>query len=126
MLAISVMSCSGITPGPLGISDTKPRTEAPYCIASPASLALAMQQILTLGFLTVFMADLCYYSVPNLLSTLTRALIVGHVRDVFSHGLGHLTDSERVTFPDQLEFLHVVGSMSFQLVWQEFRDVVCL
>lgn len=126
MLAISAMSCSGITPGPLGISDTKPKAEAPYCIASPASLALAMQQILTLGFLTGFMTDLSYYAVPNLLSTLTRALIVGHVRDVFSHGLGDLTDSERVIFPDQLEFLHVVGSMSLLLVWQEFRDVVCL
>ena len=94
MLAISAMSRSGITPGPLGISDTKPKAEAPHCIASPASLTLAMQQILTLGFLTGFMTDLCYFAVPNLLSTLTHALIVGHVREVSSHELRHLTDSE--------------------------------
>jgi hypothetical protein len=38
-----------MTPGPLGISETKPKAEAPCCIASQASLTLVMQQILTLG-----------------------------------------------------------------------------
>ena len=91
MLAISAMSCLGITPGPLGISDTKPKAEAPCCIASQASSTLAIQQILTLRFPTGFMTDPCYETVPNLLSILTRALIVGHVRDVSNHELGNVT-----------------------------------
>jgi len=43
------MVLSGITPGPLGISETSPNADAPYRMESHASLALAMQQILILG-----------------------------------------------------------------------------
>src|SRR5437773_1286707 len=42
---------SGMTPGPLGISETSPRAEAPYRIAIQASSSVPMQQILTLGLL---------------------------------------------------------------------------
>jgi hypothetical protein len=38
-----------MTPGPLGIADTKPSADAPRSSASLASARLAMQQILTLG-----------------------------------------------------------------------------
>ena len=54
VLAISAISSSGIGPGPLGISETNPTAEAPYLMASHASSTLAIQQILTLGFLTGF------------------------------------------------------------------------
>src|SRR5688500_6145390 len=49
LAAISAMSGSGITPGPLGISDTRPIADAPCAIASRASSTLAMQQTLTRG-----------------------------------------------------------------------------
>jgi hypothetical protein len=44
---ISAMSSSSITPGPLGISETKPSAEAPYFIASFASSIDDIQQIFT-------------------------------------------------------------------------------
>jgi len=48
ILAMFAMVLSGITPGPLGISETNPKADAPYRMASHASLTLPMQQILTL------------------------------------------------------------------------------
>ena len=47
--AILAMSSSGITPGPLGISETSPRAEAPAEMAMRASVSLWMQQILMGG-----------------------------------------------------------------------------
>jgi hypothetical protein len=44
------MSSSEITPGPLGISDTKPIADAPKRIAVCASSILLIQQIFTRGF----------------------------------------------------------------------------
>jgi hypothetical protein len=46
--AISAIKGSGMTPGPLGISDTRPTAEAPESMAVQASSTLAMQQILIL------------------------------------------------------------------------------
>jgi len=46
MRAISV---SAITPGPLGIADTRPSAAAPCAIARRASSTEAMQQIFTRG-----------------------------------------------------------------------------
>jgi hypothetical protein len=43
------MSASSITPGPLGIEDTRPSAEAPADTASRASATLEMQQTLTRG-----------------------------------------------------------------------------
>ena len=54
--AISAMSFSEITPGPLGISETNPNADAPQRIASCASTTLLMQQILTRGFIRMKMA----------------------------------------------------------------------
>jgi hypothetical protein len=45
-----------MTPGPLGISETKPMADAPQRIASQASSTLLMQQILTLGIELNFIA----------------------------------------------------------------------
>ena len=45
--AEKVICSSGITPGPLGISETSPNAEAPYRTASSASSTLPMQQIFT-------------------------------------------------------------------------------
>jgi hypothetical protein len=39
------MRSSSITPGPLGIAETRPIADAPAAIAARASSALAMQQI---------------------------------------------------------------------------------
>src|SRR4030067_1383207 len=50
IFAILAILFSEMTPGPLGISETRPSAEAPYCMVSKASLTSAMQQILTLGF----------------------------------------------------------------------------
>src|SRR6266487_3142037 len=47
--AISAMSSSEITPGPLGILETSPSAEAPAEMATCASAALWMQQTLTGG-----------------------------------------------------------------------------
>lgn len=49
--AISRISASLITPGPLGMSPTKPKADAPYFTAVCASCTLLMQQILILGVL---------------------------------------------------------------------------
>ena len=54
--AIREISSSSMTPGPLGISDTKPSADAPHSIASSASSRLLMQQIFTLGLLVGFIA----------------------------------------------------------------------
>ena len=47
--AISAICSSRITPGPLGIAETRPNADAPQAIASAASSTLLMQQILTRG-----------------------------------------------------------------------------
>src|SRR2546425_577102 len=47
--AISAMSSSEITPGPLGILETSPRAEAPAEMPPCPSAALWMQQTLTGG-----------------------------------------------------------------------------
>jgi hypothetical protein len=44
------MVSSVITPGPLGMAETRPIAFAPWRIASAASATLRMQQILTRGF----------------------------------------------------------------------------
>jgi len=43
------MLSSGMTPGPLGMSDTRPSAAAPAATAARASAALRMQQTLTRG-----------------------------------------------------------------------------
>jgi hypothetical protein len=50
--AISAINSSGMTPGPLGISDTNPTADAPHSTAVRASDALAMQQTLTRGLVS--------------------------------------------------------------------------
>src|SRR5687767_14007203 len=47
--AISAMSPSSITPGPLGISETSPTADAPHSTTRRISSTLAMQQTLTRG-----------------------------------------------------------------------------
>src|SRR5947208_3320022 len=47
--AIRAIASSEMTPGPLGIAETRPNAEAPQPIASTASAGDLMQQILTLG-----------------------------------------------------------------------------
>src|ERR1051326_2343432 len=47
--AISAIIRSEMIPGPLGMSETRPRADAPERIASHASCRSEMQQILTLG-----------------------------------------------------------------------------
>ena len=49
VMAILAIASSEMTPGPLGIAETKPMAEAPQAIASAASEGDLMQQILTLG-----------------------------------------------------------------------------
>lgn len=46
---ISAISSSAITPGPLGMWETRPSADAPWRIANWASPMLEMQQILTRG-----------------------------------------------------------------------------
>src|SRR6266849_161963 len=58
--AICAIRSSAMTPGPLGIAETRPRAEAPYLMASCASEMLLMQQILTRGFFVACMRYLCY------------------------------------------------------------------
>ncbi len=53
--AISAMSGSGMTPGPLGIDETSPSAEAPARMAAWASSTLEMQQILMRGMLLASM-----------------------------------------------------------------------
>jgi len=48
--AISVMSSSGMGPGPLGMCETSPSASAPCAMAARAPAGLLMQQILTKGF----------------------------------------------------------------------------
>src|SRR5690349_19580440 len=47
--AIAAIVSSPMTPGPLGIADTRPKAEAPQAIASAASSTELMQQILIRG-----------------------------------------------------------------------------
>src|SRR5438093_9849539 len=47
--AIAAMRSSGMTPGPLGISETRPRAAAPALTAARASATLWMQQTFTRG-----------------------------------------------------------------------------
>jgi hypothetical protein len=54
--AIRGIRSSSITPGPLGMCDTKPSADAPHSIASSASSRVLMQQIFTLGLLVGFIA----------------------------------------------------------------------
>jgi hypothetical protein len=53
--AISAIRSSEMTPGPLGISDTNPRAEAPAAIAAVASEDDEMQHIFTRGAFMVGM-----------------------------------------------------------------------
>src|SRR5450432_1094205 len=48
--AICAIASSAITPGPLGMLETRPRADAPYWTANRASSMLLMQQILMRGF----------------------------------------------------------------------------
>src|ERR1035441_551503 len=57
--AMLAISSSLITPGPLGICDTRPRADAPISTARAASSTLAMQQILTRGVRVASMVFLC-------------------------------------------------------------------
>jgi hypothetical protein len=52
------MVSSAITPGPLGISETRPRAEAPWRMAIQASATLRMQQILTRGRLVASTSEI--------------------------------------------------------------------
>src|SRR2546425_6720974 len=47
--AMAAMRSSGMTPGPLGMSETRPRAAAPTATAARASATLWMQQTLTRG-----------------------------------------------------------------------------
>jgi len=54
--AISAISSSEITPGPLGMLETKPSDDAPHSTASAASSTLLMQQIFTRGTRVAFIS----------------------------------------------------------------------
>ncbi len=47
--AIRAIMDSGMTPGPLGMEETRPRADAPQTIAAAASSGVLIQQILTRG-----------------------------------------------------------------------------
>jgi len=53
--AISAICSSLITPGPLGMRETRPSAEAPHSMASAASSTPEMQQIFTRGVKIGFM-----------------------------------------------------------------------
>src|SRR6266852_3649804 len=53
--AISAMSSSSMTPGPLGMLETRPSADDPHLIARAASSTLPMQQIFTRGVRVAFM-----------------------------------------------------------------------
>ena len=55
LAAIRPMSSSPITPGPLGMCETKPSADAPQSTATAASSTLPMQQIFTRGVRVAFM-----------------------------------------------------------------------
>lgn len=56
--AISAISVSLMTPGPLGMLETKPSADAPDSTARAASSTLLMQQIFTRGMRVGFMKGL--------------------------------------------------------------------
>ena len=47
--AINAIAASEMTPGPLGMGETRPNADAPQAMASSASAGDLMQQIFTLG-----------------------------------------------------------------------------
>src|SRR5260370_20411575 len=53
--AISAIRSSLMTPGPLGMFETKPSADAPHAMARAASSTLPMQQIFTRGVLVARM-----------------------------------------------------------------------
>jgi len=53
--AISAIWSSPITPGPLGMVETRPSADAPQSMARAASSTLPMQQIFTRGVRVAFM-----------------------------------------------------------------------
>ena len=57
--AISAICSSEITPGPLGMAETRPSAAAPWSMAILASSAFEIQQILTRGRLLAHMLRLC-------------------------------------------------------------------
>src|ERR1035438_5006359 len=57
--AISAIRLSLMTPGPLGMSETRPSADAPHSMARAASSTLPMQQIFTRGARVGFMDFLC-------------------------------------------------------------------
>src|ERR1700684_2267968 len=73
--AISAICSSEITPGPLGMAETKPTALAPQSIASRASSRLEMQQILTRGGLVAFMSRVCVFW-PSLASRIAIAFVM--------------------------------------------------
>src|SRR5258708_31222482 len=62
--AISAIVSSAITPGPLGIAETRPRAEAPWRMAIQASLTLRMQQTFTRGRLVASTGEI-YHAPPR-------------------------------------------------------------
>jgi hypothetical protein len=56
--AIFAISSSPITPGPLGMCETRPSADAPQSMARAASSTLAMQQIFIRGVREAFIREL--------------------------------------------------------------------
>jgi hypothetical protein len=56
--AISAIRSSLMTPGPLGMVETRPSADAPHSMARAASSTLPMQQIFTRGVCVAFMKGL--------------------------------------------------------------------
>ena len=58
LAAISAICLSVMTPGPLGMFETRPSADAPCSMASAASSMLLMQQIFTRGVRVEFIESL--------------------------------------------------------------------
>ena len=67
MEAISAICRSLITPGPLGMCETRPKADAPYSMANAASSTLPMQQIFTRGVTVALMQPLFAVGNPDVL-----------------------------------------------------------
>ncbi len=96
MSAIRAIASSEMTPGPLGIAETRPNAEAPQPIASTASAGELMQQILTLGSVCTG----CVGAAPGRRKRLPAHAPLRTVRESFpSHGSRLFKDTRVRSIP---------------------------
>src|SRR5713101_6396249 len=70
--AISAIRSSLMTPGPLGMCETRPSADAPHSMARAASSTLPMQQIFTRGVRVDRMRFLCVPPVTSVYSVVKK------------------------------------------------------